>query len=206
MRRTFAVVGAILVALAGNAASRLSAQDCVRCDDILNSCDQDSTSSACECVFRSIKGTLVCREQGWTCGQGSDCSGGPQPQIRPKSAMAVEAAAITKLEESEPLLAIVLLGSVDYDATKHAYLAARSYPGGTIHGKNMRYRHRGLFELREDGQIAFQFVLNNLDDGSKVTFSGLLGEGGRSISYSKISQLSPDTPAQRVNRVWKMPD
>jgi hypothetical protein len=79
-------------------------------------------------------------------------------------------------------------------------------PGGTIHGKNLRYRHRGILELRPDGQVAFQFVLNSLTDGSTVTFSGLLREYGKAITYSKISQSSADASVERVQREWTMPN
>jgi hypothetical protein len=139
---------------------------------------------------------------GFSCAAGGDCSGGGILQLRPK--MAVDEAAFTKLLEKEPFLALLLMGSVEYDAKHQAFLSAEPYPGGTISGKGEIYKHRGMFSLRSSGEVDFQFVLTNEKDGSTVTYSGTLRDRGRNITSAKISQGSTAAPAEREQLEWKM--
>lgn len=181
------------------------AQDCVSCEIDSCECDVDAESDACRCVIKVIHGTCFCVQRDFLCTLSGSCDADP-PSLALPSTFAVDPAALAKLEAKEPLLSLVLRGLVDHDRNQQAVLNLEPDLRGTINGKEGRFIHRGLFSRRGNDQVAFHFELENVDDGSKVTLSGILRDRGRSISYSKLSKPRSGAAVRRERFDWAAAD
>ena len=175
--------------LLGLAAEPAAAQDCTSCGALDScTCTSDPTSSACRCVIKIHYGTCFCVERDFLCSGLGSCSSDPPPLIVPPT-MEIEPKALEKLSAQEPLLSTALLGVVEVNKEKRSVLNLEPYAHGTMSGKLGRYHHRGIFTLRGEGQAAFHIVLESAEGGSTITYSGLIRDRGRSITYSKRTKL-----------------
>jgi hypothetical protein len=180
-----------------------AAQDCVSCEIDSCECDVDAESDACRCIIKVIHGTCFCVQRDFLCDLSGSCDADP-PSLAAPATFAIEPKALAKLEAKEPLLSLVLRGVVEYTKDKQPVLNLEPDVRGTINGKEGRYIHRGFFSRRGNDQVAFHFELENADDGSKVTLSGIIRDRGRAISYSKLTKSGASVRRERFE--WKAAD
>ncbi|PYQ64346.1 MAG: hypothetical protein DMF53_07645 [Acidobacteria bacterium] len=174
-----AVVGSFSVALPASA-------DCVKCD-IFHDCVPDVQGTGCDCTIKVIKGSTFCRENGICTGDGSNCGSGLGPVIA-ASGIVIEPAALSQFFQREPLLALLISGSLQSDPKGRApRLNTEPYDGGTLRTENgQAFYHRGQFALKAAGEVAFRFTLNNADGLEKIQYVGVISDRGRSVTFSKI--------------------
>jgi hypothetical protein len=179
-RMLFAVVGSFMAVLPVSA-------DCVKCD-IFQDCPPDVNGTACECRIRSVNGSPICRESG-ICGPDGGCAndGGPQPVSLVKP-FYIEGVAISQLSAREPMLALVIAGSLVPDSKgKMRQLDTDDYNGGTFRTEDGEvFFHRGSFTPHETGEVIFRFTIESLNGQEKIEYFGVLSSGGRHIQFSKV--------------------
>jgi hypothetical protein len=178
-----AVVGSFSVALPASA-------DCVKCD-IFHDCVPDVTATACECTIRVVKGSTICRESGFCSG---GCGSGPGPVIA-ESGIVIDPAALGQLSQREPLLALLISGSLQSDSKGRApRLNTEPYDGGTLRTENGEaFYHRGQFALKAAGEVSFRL--------EKIQYVGVISDRGRSVTFSKIVTDAQGT-SRRLADEW----
>ena len=118
----------------------------------------------------------------------------------PPPTFPVQVSALDKFDAREPLLSLVLHGVVVFTPDRKAVLDLEPYARGTISGKLGHFTHRGFFTPRGNGQVAFQIEMEK-EDGSTVTYAGILADRGQSITYSKLSKAGATKHMEKVD--WK---
>jgi hypothetical protein len=209
----------LLAMAAGSVAALLTlqprsavAQDCVSCPLDSCTCIPDPNNDACRCVIKFISGTCFCVERDYLCNILGSCSSDPPPESASPAltsaptptTLEIEPKALNKLGTKEPLLSTVLLGVVELSKDKRSVLNLEPYSHGTINGKLGRYTHRAIFTSRGEGQAAFQIVLETADGGPTLTYSGIIRDRGRSITYSKRTRSGSSDRLEKFE--WKATD
>jgi hypothetical protein len=175
------------------------AQDCVSCSFDSSFCESDPDSSACRCVIKNHDGFFLCFERDFLCALNGSCSSDPPPEVA-KPTFPISVAALDKFDAKEPLLSLVLHGVVVFTPDKKAVLDLEPYARGTISGKLGHFTHRGFFTPRGNGQVAFQIEMEK-EDGSTITYAGILGDRGQSITYSKSTKAVGTKHLEKVD--WR---
>lgn len=165
---------------------RSSVGDCVLCDTTA-SCVPDVEGTACSCNIRVLHGRTICREMG-ICGDSSNCDGDPPPAVSTVKAISIDGSAIEQLFRKEPLLALVLSGSIVADAKgRMSQLDTDDYNGGTFRTESGEvFHHRGSFTPHESGEVTFRFTLEGVTLKDKVVYVGTLSKNGNHIRFGKI--------------------
>jgi hypothetical protein len=185
------IVGSFSIVLPASA-------DCVKCD-IFHDCVSDIQATACDCTIKILKGNTICRENGICSG---NCGGGPGPVIA-ESGIVVEPAALSQLATREPMLALLISGSLKTDSKGRARLLnTEPYDGGTLRTENGEaFYHRGQFVLKAAGEVSFRFMLNNSDSLEKIQYVGVISDRGQSVTFSKIVTDAQGT-SRRILDEW----
>ncbi len=176
--------------------------DCVKCDNF-QACVPDVTATGCSCNIRVRSGTTICREQGICDGSPNSCSGDPGTLIAEAPGIVIEAAALNQLTDREPLLAVLIFGSLKADSKGIVRLLnVEPYDGGTLRTADGEvFSHRASFSSRASGEVAFRFMLTNMSSGEKIQYVGTISNRGQNINFSKVVTDNQGT-SHRVSEDW----
>jgi hypothetical protein len=181
-------------------ATRPAVADCVSCD-VLGYCIPDTSSAFCSCSIRYIYGSQICAEKEPHCAAG--CTGAEPDSIR---TLPIAKAGFASLVDKEPLLGLMLAAAVVPGPNQSYVLALEPWEGAIIRRGDVSYRNRGMFFSAHAGSVPYLFVVDNLSDGSSITYHGLIGNDGRSVIFKKVFRATATDPAVLTTGTWTSAD
>jgi hypothetical protein len=210
-----AVVAMLAIcSVAAPAAALAQDTTCVGCV-VPVQCQVPSTANACACLIQAFGPVTICREKGFCDeGCGDPLPDAPAPARQERTAIdrsavdraTVSRTAIKQLFDREPLLAIAVAGSFDYDPNGALFLNLEPYNGGTFEYSGAYYSHQGQFKKLSENRVQFRFVVRELK-GNRVetTFVGDLLDQGTAANYTRIRLDARGNLLERAHVTWKTP-
>jgi hypothetical protein len=113
----------------------------------------------------------------------------------------VDASAFPKLAEKEPILGELLRGPTELTNGK-VIMSLEPWLEGFLRYSGVIYHSSAIFYPEANGQVAFRFVLLNVENGTSLSYTGRLNDAGRQISYSTTQRdktgkaLGPPSPVE----------
>jgi hypothetical protein len=176
--------------------------DCVGCD-ISGFCLPDSSSGFCYCLVKDLYGSQICVPKDPSCGSQDGCSGSGTDATR---TMPIAGSGFGSLVNQEPLLGLMLATAVVEGPNRSHLLGLEPWDGAILRREGVSYRHRAMFYSARSGAVPYQFVLDNLSDGSSISYSGLIGANGRRVTFKKVVRTSATDSGTVALGTWNSDD
>jgi hypothetical protein len=115
-------------------------------------------------------------------------------------------AGLGSLVDQEPLLGLMFMAAVVEGPNRSHLLSLEPWDGAILRKEGVSYRHRATFYSARSGSVPYLFVLDNLSDGSSITYSGLISVTGHRITFKKVVRASATDAGTLQTGTWDSPD
>jgi hypothetical protein len=176
--------------------------DCVSCD-ISGFCLPDSSSGFCYCLVKYLYGSQICVPKDPSCSSQDGCSGSGSDATR---TLPIARSGFGSLVEQEPLLGLMLATAVVEGPNRSHVLEVEPWDGAIIRRAGISYRHRAMFYSARSASVPYLFVLDNLADGSSISYSGLIATDGRRVTFKKVVRASATDSGTLTVGAWNSAD